>query len=63
MKRENFGCNYLERGFQNEEKQGSPISSDFRSCNCFNANLLYVYIIAGNFTIHSICENEKERIT
>lgn len=33
------------------------------SCNCFNANLLYVYIIAGNFTIHSICENEKERIT
>ncbi|MBF1134465.1 MAG: hypothetical protein HXL74_04585 [[Eubacterium] brachy] len=32
------------------------------SRNCLNADLLYVYIIAGNFAIHSICENEKERI-
>ena len=44
MKRENFGCNYLERGFQNEEKQGSPISSDssdFRSCLCRICKLLF----------------------
>ena len=32
------------------------------SRNCLNADLLYVYIIAGNFAIYSLCENEKERI-